>query len=142
MDTVQGLGRIEFGVRFVVCDNAEVIGLRTVGQDQSGNGWKEEARAAAAEAARIIDLAGFDYKYESNFRAYNGGSRQSLVDAVFFSAEIDDDGVRGPWSEERYSEVPASMRARANAISAKAHAGIDKIMEAASKAQDSAQAGE
>jgi hypothetical protein len=140
MSMIQSIGRIEFGVRFVVCSNAEVIGLQTVGQDQTGNGWEDEAREASSAACRVLDEAGFFCDTESSFRAYNGGVRRSLVDAVYYVAEIDEDGIRGAWRVERESNIPENERVRAEAVAEKAIAALVKVMEDASKEQETTNA--
>jgi hypothetical protein len=145
-------GNTVYGVAFTVCSNAEVIGNRTAGHDESGNGWREEAGQAESAAVSVIHAAGYDYERCGDFRAYNGGPRRGLVEADWFVADIeivtdenDDDGEvgeevvgawRATWQQGAGATIiPADLVAEVEVVLDAAMAAMSAVMDAAEKRQ-------
>lgn len=89
MATITEIARVNgtaYGVKFVVCSNAEVAGLALELDDH------DDALPIMQDVARAISHAGYDYDRCSDFRAYNGGPRVGLVDAIFYVADLEFEG--------------------------------------------------
>lgn len=125
---------MEYGAAFTVCANDEVIRNRLADGWPDGADSTQATDAAHGAAILVIINAGFDYRSELGFRAYNGGPRHCLVEVDWYVAEreFDEDGheydpewrrawLRGPGA----TAVPTEMIAR-----------LDAIVDAAADAMD------
>lgn len=113
-----------YGVAFVVCRNSEVARLALELEDN------EVALSMMDSAGREISDAGFDFDYCSDFRAYNGGPRVGLVDAIYYVADLSYEGEIAPpdadcdledWRETWQrgagsTEIPAEVKALVDAV--------------------------
>lgn len=115
-----------YGVKFTVCRNAEVAGLALEVES-------DDALAKMNHAGRAISDAGFDYEFCSDFRAYNGGPRKSIVEAVFYTADViqtegeadELDDWKATWQRGAgATEIPASVLAQADEVVSAAFAAM------------------
>lgn len=125
-----------YGVYYVVCGNTEVVENRLDFGDEAdadADDVSESIRAAIGEVCG----AGYDYYEESDFRAYNGGSRKYLVEAVIFERDEfereDEDGKHAEYDDWQIADtVPPEIAAEAQEIADRA---MDAMEERARRAE-------
>lgn len=120
----------EFGAKFVVCNNAEHLG---VSDDEAAN-------EISMAAAKVIESAGFDCEYNSAFRDWNGGRivrfatvKGSPVAAYIVSCELDEGGDEtGEFKYVEAAKIPADVIEKVRSIAdAASVAAITKTEEIA-----------
>jgi hypothetical protein len=141
MARITEIGRDEtkaYGVTYVVCGNAEVLRLGLDAQDD------DAAILAARRACEAIADAGYDYRRESSFAAYNGGPRTGLIEAIYHVADIeieayadgDTEEVLGAWRATWQrgagaTPIPADLVAKADAVETAAWSAMRAELAAA-----------
>lgn len=115
---------VAYGVAMVVCRNGEVARLAMDLDDEAAALYRMDA------AGRAITDAGYDYDWCADFRAYNGGPRTGLVDAVYYVADVYE--AAGDEPEELSDWRRTWQRgAGAVAIPAAVVAAVESVVEAA-----------
>lgn len=128
---------MKYTASLVVCGNDEVLADRLgAGSDPSGNGWSDESDMAVQAATSILQRAGYDYRLETNFRAYNGGPRKGLIEVVRWEAENEE----GECESVEASEVPAAEVAAVEEVIDRAASAMQKEMNAQVEAEEARRA--
>lgn len=122
---VARLDGMAYGVYFVVCGNGEVAGEKLGVED------REKALRMMTYAALEVGDSGYDFERCGDFRAYNGGPRRDLVEAIYCVADLDDDET--PEADLDWRET-WQRGAGATEIPSEVSAIAEKVIESAYRA--------
>lgn len=129
-------GNDEWGLRFIICANAETLGFG--GDDTGGISEAEAISMVVGAAGGVILDAGFDYDSDGFFPNWNGGKHCQFPDVksggvvcriYHRDAFVDDDGEPAGHDEwEWRSIIPGEIRDVAERVCEAARDAMDKAI--------------